>query len=162
MPKRARIHKVPFHYSCDLVRGNPLTPEATAKAKAGKAMQRKNRIKFIKMSFTENEYKFLTNKLSTFEQKKHARFLREKILKDFDFKSELEPIVIEDKKPDFFYSKLDREFLLELSRIGNNLNQIAKTLNADILKNNNFDSMRLLTLLISVSEQIENLSESVK
>lgn len=125
-------------------------------------MQRKNRIRFIKMSFTEHEYKFLTNKLLAFEQKKHARFLREKILKDFDFKSELEPIVIEDKKPDFFYSKLDREFLLELSRIGNNLNQIAKALNADILKNNNFDSMRLLTLLISVSEQIENLSESVK
>ncbi|EXB03355.1 bacterial mobilization family protein, partial [Acinetobacter sp. 1396970] len=30
------------------------------------------------------------------------------------------------------YTKLDREFLLELSRIGGNINQIAKAINTDL------------------------------
>ena len=48
-----------------------------------------------------------------------AKFLRDSALN-----------AVNKKEQKNFYSKVDRDFVLELSRIGNNINQIAHTVNA--------------------------------
>ena len=60
------------------------------------------------------------------------------------------------------YTKLDREFLLELSRIGNNINQVAKALYTDIAKGEPFDAVRLFYLLIAINENLEALRRDLK
>ena len=60
------------------------------------------------------------------------------------------------------YTKLDRELLLELSRIGNNINQVAKALNTDIAKGEPFDAVRLFYLLIAINENLEALRWDLK
>lgn len=73
-----------------------------------------------------------------------ARFLRESALERLAGKEQTQ-----------VYTKIDRDFLLELSRIGNNLNQIAKAIN--IAGTGTFDKVRLLHLLIAVRESLEDL-----
>lgn len=75
-----------------------------------------------------------------------ARFLRESALDRLAGKEQTQ-----------VYTKIDRDFLLELSRIGNNLNQIAKAINTDIAGTGTFDKVRLLHLLIAVRESLEDL-----
>ena len=77
-----------------------------------------------------------------------ARFLRE---------SGLNSINKKEKKN--VYSKLDREFLLELSRVGNNINQIAKAVNIDIAKGEPLEAIKLLHLLIAINENLEELKK---
>ena len=77
-----------------------------------------------------------------------ARFLRESGLNS-----------INKKKQKNLYSKLDREFLLELSRIGNNVNQIAKAINIDIAKREPLSAVKLLHLLISINENLQDLKK---
>ena len=77
-----------------------------------------------------------------------ARFLRESGLNS-----------INKKKQKNLYSKLDREFLLELSRIGNNINQIAKAVNIDIAKGEPLEAIKLLHLLIAINENLEELKK---
>lgn len=77
-----------------------------------------------------------------------ARFLRESGL-----------AVIKGKEQKQVYSKIDRDFLLELSRIGNNINQIAKAINQDTLNTGTFDRVRLLHLLIAINENLESLKK---
>ena len=55
------------------------------------------------------------------------------------------------------YTKLDREFLLELSRIGGNINQIAKAINTDIASSRPLDAARLLHLLIGIDQTLREL-----
>lgn len=57
------------------------------------------------------------------------------------------------------YSQLDRQFLLELSRIGNNVNQIAKAINTDIASFRPLDAARLLHLLIAINENLRSLKK---
>jgi len=77
-----------------------------------------------------------------------ARFLRESALNS-----------VGGKEQKNLYSKLDRDFLLELSRIGNNLNQIAKAVNLDLAKGNPLEAVKLLHLLISINENLRDLKE---
>lgn len=77
-----------------------------------------------------------------------ARFLRESALNS-----------INNKEQKNLYSKLDRDFLLELSRIGNNLNQIAKAVNTDIAAHKPMDAARLLHLLIMINENLQDLKK---
>ena len=77
-----------------------------------------------------------------------ARFLRESGLNS-----------INKKEQKNAYSKLDREFLLELSRIGNNINQIAKAVNIDIAKGEPLEAIKLLHLLIAINENLEELKK---
>ena len=53
------------------------------------------------------------------------------------------------------YTKLDREFLLELSG-GGNINQIAKAINTDIASSRPLDAARLLHLLIGIDQTLRN------
>ena len=55
------------------------------------------------------------------------------------------------------YSKIERELILELSRIGNNVNQIAKAINTDIAGTGTFDKVKLLHLLISIDQQLREI-----
>lgn len=61
----------------------------------------------------------------------------------------------QDKKQ--YYSKIDQTFILELSRIGNNINQIAKAVHLDVAQTNSFDKVKLLHLLISIDQQLKEL-----
>lgn len=72
--------------------------------------------------------------------------------------------VVNKRKDKQVYSKLDRDFILELSRIGGNLNQIAKALNTDIAKGEGepFEAVKVLHLLIAINENLELLKESKK
>lgn len=80
-----------------------------------------------------------------------ARFLRESAM-----------AAVGGREQKHVYTKLDREFLLELSRIGNNINQVAKALNTDIAKGKPFDAVRLFHLLISIHENLEALRLDLK
>ena len=53
--------------------------------------------------------------------------------------------------------KLDPDFLRELGRIGNNVNQIAKAINSDIAGTGTFDKVKLLHLLISIDQQLREI-----
>ena len=55
------------------------------------------------------------------------------------------------------YNKTERSLILELSRIGNNVNQIAKAINTDIASTGAFDKVKLLHLLISIDQQLREL-----
>lgn len=77
-----------------------------------------------------------------------AKFLRDSALN-----------AVSEKEQKSFYSKVDRDFVLELSRIGNNINQIAKAINTDLAKREPMDAVRLLHLLIAVNENLEQLKK---
>ena len=55
------------------------------------------------------------------------------------------------------YSKTERALILELGRIGNNVNQIAKAIHTDIAGTGTFDKVKLLHLLISIDQQLREL-----
>jgi lactate dehydrogenase-like 2-hydroxyacid dehydrogenase len=55
------------------------------------------------------------------------------------------------------YTKTERSLILELGRIGNNVNQIAKAINTDIAGTGTFDKVKLLHLLISIDQQLREL-----
>ena len=55
------------------------------------------------------------------------------------------------------YSQTEKALLLELARIGNNVNQIAKAINTDIASTGAFDKVRLLHLLISIDQQLREI-----
>ena len=61
-----------------------------------------------------------------------------------------------------YFSKLERDFLLELSRIGSNLNQVAKGVNSDLARLEPLDKAKLLHLLIAINENLETLREDLK
>ena len=77
-----------------------------------------------------------------------AKFLRDSALN-----------AVNEKEQKSFYSKVDRDFVLELSRIGKNINQIAKAINTDLAKREPMNAVRLLHLLIAVNENLEQLKK---
>ncbi|MDK1685021.1 plasmid mobilization relaxosome protein MobC [Acinetobacter terrestris] len=56
-----------------------------------------------------------------------------------------------------FFSKIDRDFVLELSRIGNNINQISRAVNTEIARSEPLNAVKLLHLLIDIQETLRNL-----
>ena len=104
----------------------------------------------------EKSYKVRMS-LAEFETLKEANVLNiAKFLRDSALNA------VNKKEQKNFYSKIDREFLLELSRIGNNINQVAKALNTDIAKGEPFDAVRLFYLLIAINENLEALRRDLK
>ena len=125
-----------------LFRGTPPeTPQkATAlhgdimeyKAKINHAKKRKVREHRVEVRLSDDEL----NQLKNANASSIARLLRESALSAVNKQ--------ETQVPQF--TKLDRDFLLELSRIGNNINQISKAINTDIASNRPLDAARLLHL----------------
>ena len=139
----------------DLVQGdtprNP--PKATAlhgdimeyKAKINHAKKRKVREHRVEVRLSDDEL----NQLKNANASSIARLLRESALSAVNKE--------ETQVPQF--TKLDRDFLLELSRIGNNINQISKAINTDIASNRPLDAARLLHLLIGVDQTLKELRD---
>ena len=108
-------------------------------------MKTRNKVYKVRMSDTELQ------KLRDGTVENVARFLRESAM-----------AAVGGREQKHVYTKLDREFLLELSRIGNNINQVAKALNTDIAKGEPFDAVRLFHLLIAINENLEALRRDLK
>ena len=108
-------------------------------------MEKRNKVYKVRLSDTELQ------KLRDGNVENIARFLRESAI-----------AAVGGREQKQVYTKLDREFLLELSRIGNNINQIAKALNTDIAKGKPFDAVRLFHLLIAINANLEALRRDLK
>lgn len=136
-----------------LFRGTP--PETPQKATAlhgdkmehkttiNHARKRKVREKRVEVKLSTEEYEALKNANTA----SIARLLRESALRVVNKQ--------ETQVPQF--TKLDRDFLLELSRIGNNINQIARAINTDIAADRPLDAARLLHLLIGIDQVVREL-----
>ncbi len=61
----------------------------------------------------------------------------------------------EGTKP--YFTKLDKEFVLELARIGTNINQIARAINTDLARDRPLDAVKLLHLLIGIDQTLKEL-----
>ena len=138
-----------------LFRGTP--PETPQKATAlhgdkmehkttiNHARKRKVREKRVEVKLSTEEYETLKNANTA----SIARFLRESALSAVNKE--------ETQIPQF--TKLDRDFLLELARIGNNINQIAHAVNRDLAADRPLDAARLLHLLIGVDQTLKELRD---
>ena len=118
------------------------------KAKINHAKKRKVREHRVEVRLSDDEL----NQLKNANASSIARLLRESALSAVNKQ--------ETQVPQF--TKLDRDFLLELSRIGNNINQIAKAINTDLAKGEPFDAVRLFHLLIAINENLEALRADLK
>lgn len=115
------------------------------KAKDFKIMAVRDKIYKVRLSSEEVEMLKSANVLNI------AKFMRDSSLN-----------VVNKRKDKQAYSKLDRDFILELSRIGGNINQIAKALNTDIAKGESFEAVKVLHLLIAINENLERLKDDKK
>lgn len=122
--------------------------------KQGKAVRERT----FKVRLSETEYQLLdvNNPYGSI-----AKLLRqaavEKATKIHNSKVEDDQKIKTTKLVEASYSKTERTLILELSRIGNNINQIAKAINTDIASTGAFDKVKLLHLLISIDQQLREL-----
>ena len=112
----------------------------------------------FKVRLSESEYQLLD---SNNPYGSIAKLLRqaavEKATKIHNFKAEDDQKIKAIKVVESSYSKTERALILELGRIGNNMNQIAKAINTDIASTGAFDKVKLLHLLISIDQQLREL-----
>ena len=112
----------------------------------------------VKVRLSESEYQLLdsNNPFGSI-----AKLLRqsavEKATKIHNSKVNDEQKLKTTKVVESSYSKTERALILELGRIGNNVNQIAKAINTDIAGTGTFDKVKLLHLLISIDQQLREL-----
>ena len=122
--------------------------------KQGKAVRERT----FKVRLSETEYQLLdaNNPYGSI-----AKLLRqaalEKATKIHNSKAEDDQKIKTTKVIESSYSKTERTLILELGRIGNNINQIAKAINTDISSTGAFDKVKLLHLLISIDQQLREL-----
>ena len=122
--------------------------------KKGKAVRERT----FKDRLSESEYQLLD---SNNPYGSIAKLLRqaavEKATKIHNSKAEDDQKIKATKVVESSYSKTERALILELSRIGNNVNQIAKAVNTYIASTGAFDKVKLLHLLISIDQQLREL-----
>lgn len=119
---------------------------------------RKTRERSFKVRLSEAEYQLLDtyNPYGSI-----AKLLRETALektKQISISKNKDPVA--SKTPSHIepsYTKKEKELVLQLARIGNNVNQIAKAVNTDIAGVGLFDKTKLLHLLISIDRQLQEL-----
>ena len=111
-----------------------------------------------KVRLSESEYQFLD---SNNPYGSMAKLLRQSALEKttqlFNSKANDAEKIKLSKVVESSYNKTERNLILELSRIGNNVNQIAKAVNTDIASTGAFDKVKLLHLLISIDQQLREL-----
>ena len=112
----------------------------------------------FKVRLSESEYQLLD---SNNPYGSIAKLLRqaavEKATKIYNSKAEDDQKIKSTKVVESTYRKTERTLILELGRIGNNINQIAKAVNTDIAGTGAFDKVKLLHLLISIDQQLREL-----
>ena len=112
----------------------------------------------FKVRLSESEYQLLdaNNPFGSI-----AKLLRQsavdKATKIYNSKADDAEKIKSTKIVESSYSKTGRNLILELGRIGNNVNQIAKAINTDIAGTGTFDKVKLLHLLISIDQQLREL-----
>lgn len=112
----------------------------------------------FKVRLSESEYQLLdTNNPFGSIAKLLRQSAVEKATKIHNSKADDDEKIKTTKIVESSYSKIERELILELSRIGNNVNQIAKAINTDIAGTGTFDKVKLLHLLISIDQQLREL-----
>ena len=112
----------------------------------------------FKVRLSESEYQLLD---SNNPYGSIAKLLRqaavEKATKIHNSKAEDDQKIKPTKVVESSYTKTERALILELGRIGNNVNQIAKAVNTDLAGTGAFDKVKLLHLLISIDKQLREL-----
>ena len=112
----------------------------------------------FKVRLSESEYQFLD---SNNPYGSIAKLLRqaavEKATKIYNSNADADQKIKSTKVVESSYTKTERTLILELGRIGNNINQIAKAVNTDIAGTGAFDKVKLLHLLISIDQQLREL-----
>ena len=122
--------------------------------KQGKAVRERT----FKVRLSESEYQLLdTNNPYGSIAKLLRQAAVEKATKIYNSKAEDGQKIKPTKVVESSYSKTERALILELGRIGNNVNQIAKAINTDIASTGAFDKVKLLHLLISIDQQLREL-----
>lgn len=112
----------------------------------------------FKVRLSESEYQLLdTNNPYGSIAKLLRQAAVEKATKIYNSKAEDGQKIKPTKVVESSYSKTERALILELGRIGNNVNQIAKAINTDIASTGAFDKVKLLHLLISIDQQLREL-----
>ena len=112
----------------------------------------------FKVRLSESEYQLLnTNNPYGSIAKLLRQSAVEKATKIHNSKVEDDQKIKATKVVESSYSKTERALILELGRIGNNVNQIAKAVNTDIAGTGAFDKVKLLHLLISIDQQLREL-----
>jgi len=112
----------------------------------------------FKVRLSESEYQLLdTNNPYGSIAKLLRQAAVEKATKLHNSKAEDDRKIKATKVVESSYSKTERTLILELGRIGNNVNQIAKAVNTDISSTGAFDKVKLLHLLISIDQQLREL-----
>ena len=112
----------------------------------------------FKVRLSESEYQLLdTNNPYGSIAKLLRQAAVEKATKICNSKAEDGQKIKPTKVVESTYSKTERALILELGRIGNNVNQIAKAVNTDIAGTGTFDKVKLLHLLISIDQQLREL-----
>ena len=112
----------------------------------------------FKVRLSESEYQLLdaNNPFGSI-----AKLLRQsavdKATKIYNSKADDAEKIKSTKIVESSYSKTERNLILELGRIGNNVNQIAKAINTDIAGTGTVDKVKLLHLLISIDQQLREL-----
>lgn len=107
------------------------------------------RTKVVKVTLFDAEFELLEEKNP---YNSVAKLLRESALK----------FVKHEEVSTSMYSKLDRNFILELSRIGTNINQISKAINTHVAREEPFEAVKLLHLLIGIDNTLKQLKESLR
>ena len=106
-----------------------------------------HRTNIVKVRLTDSELNLIK------EKNPHAslsRFMREATLNAARPTAQIE-------QPKQKYSTTHKNLLIELSRIGTNVNQIARAINADVKNLNDFDKTKLLILLLDIEKQLREL-----
>ena len=112
----------------------------------------------FKVRLSEAEYQLLdTNNPYGSIAKLLRQSAVEKAAKIYNSKADDDQKIKATKVVEPSYTKTERALILELSRIGNNVNQIAKAINIDISSTGAFDKVKLLHLLISIDQQLREL-----
>ena len=112
----------------------------------------------VEIRLSESEYQLLdTNNPYGSIAKLLRQSAVEKATRLFNSKVEDSEKIKPTKIVESSYSKTERALILELGRIGNNVNQIAKAINTDIASTGAFDKVKLLHLLISIDQQLREL-----
>ena len=112
----------------------------------------------FKVRLSESEYQFLD---SNNPYGSIAKLLRqaavEKATKIYNSSADANQKIKSTEIIESSYTKTERTLILELGRIGKNINQIAKAVNTDIASTGAFDKVKLLHLLISIDQQLREL-----
>ncbi len=112
----------------------------------------------FKVRLSESEYQLLdTNNPYGSIAKLLRQSAVEKATKIYNSQTDDDQKIKTTKVVEPSYTKTERVLILELSRIGNNVNQIAKAVNTDISSTGAFDKVKLLHLLISIDQQLREL-----